>query len=69
MSLVEIKQPSRRLKLKKVAKGLWEVEGAYSGTYDFFECSPIYCKDRHAQDLDTPAQASSSPRRTPDTER
>lgn len=46
MALVQIKQPKQRLKMKQVAKGLWEVEGAYSGSYDFFECSPLYSKNR-----------------------
>ena len=43
MAHSEMKKPAgQRLKLKQVAKGIWEVEGAYSGAYDFFENSQLY---------------------------
>jgi hypothetical protein len=43
--MIEVKLPSKKtLPLTPVAKGLWSVEDACGGEYDFFELSPVYQK-------------------------
>jgi hypothetical protein len=46
MILSSGKISKENLKLKEVEKGLFVVENAYDGEYNFFEPSPLFLKEK-----------------------
>lgn len=47
--------PTKTLKMKPVIKGLWRVEGAYEGSYDFFAPLPEYSRPKSRRESSPPS--------------